>query len=337
MKAHLEHLEFIDIAKGLGIILVVCSHTAYPDLMYYTSAFFVPIFFFCSGFTSTKKDIGFTKNFKRHATKLLKPYFFFSMLLLAYFHDFSLRAILGIFYSRYSLYPFGTEPDICHFMIVGNYPMWFLTCMVVAYLLYDLLIYNPKYQYLLIGVYLTVTAGMTFLPILLPWSLDTAPLMAVIMFCGTQIRKYFPDIFNNKKPHWLVIIAFALYLLLIPFCSDINISVRMYGTSMPTYLLAALTGCVVLTGVSRLIQGTLIGKGVQQIGIHSLTIFCIEIPFILFGKQLSDFLLPEMPSLQKDILTSLIQIIIAISGGYLLSVLLHKNEHLRKLVFQAMS
>ena len=328
-----EHLEYIDIAKGLGIILVVCSHTAYPDLMYYTSAFFVPIFFFCSGFTSTKKDIGITRNFNWHATKLLKPYFFFSLLLLAYFHDFSLRAILGIFYSRYCLYPFGTETDICHFMIVGNYPMWFLTCMVTAYLLYDLLIYYPKYQYWLIGIYLISTAGMTLLPILLPWSLDTAPLMGVIMFCGTQIRKYVPDIFHNRKPHRLVIIALVLYLLLIPFCSDINISVRMYGTSMPTYLLAALTGCVVLIWLSRLLQGTMIGRGVQQIGIHSLTIFCIEIPFILIGKQLSDFILPGMSSLQKDIITSFIQLIIALAGGYLLSVLLHKSEPIRKIIY----
>lgn len=48
----MKRLEFIDIAKGIGIILVVLSHTVRADLMYYTAAFFVPIFFFCSGYTS---------------------------------------------------------------------------------------------------------------------------------------------------------------------------------------------------------------------------------------------------------------------------------------------
>lgn len=328
-----ERLDYIDIAKGLGIILVVLSHTEHSELMYYTSAFFVPIFFFCSGYTSSKKDISLGTCFSRYAMKLLKPYLFFSILLLLYFHDFSLRAIAGIFYSRYCLYPFGTESDICHLMIVGNYPMWFLTCMVIAYLLYDLLIYCPRYQYWLVGLYLIVTAGATFLPILLPWSLDTAPLMAVIMFCGTLYRQYVPDSFSSRKPHTLIILSLILYLLLLPFCHDINISVRMYGSSMFTYLFAALTGCIVLTWLSRLLQGTIVGKGLQQIGLHSLTIFCIEIPFILLGKQLSELILPEMSSLQTAVITSFIQLIIALAGGYLLSVLLHKNEHIRKLIY----
>lgn len=327
-----KHLDYIDIAKGLGIILVVLSHTEHSELIYYTSAFFVPIFFFCSGYTTSPKIISLSTCFGRQAIKLLKPYLFFNLLLLLYFYDFSLRAIFGIFYSRYCLYPFGTASDICHFMIVGNYPMWFLTCMVIAYLLYDLLIYYPRYQYWIIGTYLVVTVGATYLPILLPWSLDTAPLMAVIMYGGTLFRKYYLDIFNNRKPHTIIILSFGLYLLLLPFCHDINISVRMYGFNMMTYTLAALTGCIILIWLSRLLQGTIVGKGLQQIGIHSIIIFSIEIPFILFGKQLSDYILPDMPSLQVAVITSFIQLSIALVGGYLLSVILHK-KYIQKFVF----
>ena len=327
-----ERLDYIDIAKGLGIILVILSHTEHWELMYYTLPFFVPIFFFCSGYTSSKKDIKLNTCFNRQAIKLLKPYLFFNILLLLYFHDFSLRAIAGVFYSRYCLYPFGTKSDICHFMIVGNYPMWFLTCMVVAYLLYDLLIYYPRYQYILAGLYMVITTVLTFLPILLPWSIDTAPFMAVIMFGGKIVRSYFPNIFNSRKPHWLIILCFILYLLLLPLCDDTNISVRRFGFSITTYILAALTGCLLLTYLSRLLQGTYVGKGLQQIGIHSLTIFCIEIPFILLGKKLSNLILPEMPSLQTTVITSFIQLIMALAGGYLLSIFLHKNKHLCKIV-----
>lgn len=328
-----KHLDYIDIAKGLGIILVVLSHTEHWELMYYSLPFFVPIFFFCSGYTSSKKAISLNTCFRQQAVKLLKPYLFFSIFLLLYFHDFSLRAILGIFYSRYCLYPFGTASDICHFMIVGNYPMWFLTCMVIAYLLYDLLIYYPRYQYWIIGTYLVVTVGATYLPILLPWSLDTAPLMAVIMYGGTLFRKYYLDIFNNRKPHTIIILSFGLYLLLLPFCHDINISVRMYGFNMMTYTLAAFTGCIILIWLSRLLQGTFVGKGLVQIGRHSLTIFCIEIPFILIAKHFSNLILPIMPSLLTVIITSFIQLIFALAGGYLLSILLHKNEPLRKIIY----
>ena len=328
-----QRLVYIDIAKGIGIILVVLSHTVHSELMYYTSAFFVPIFFFCSGYTSYKKDISFNHCFFQQAVKLLKPYLFFSILLLFYFQDYSLRAIAGIFYSRYCLYPFGTEPDICRFMIIGNYPMWFLTCMVIANLLYNLIIYYPKYQYKLIILYLMISTSASYLPLLLPWSIDTAPLMSVIMFGGTLVRKNVPNIFKSKKTHWLIILSFVLYLLLLPFCNDINISVRMYGSNIITYLLAALTGSITLTYLSRMLQGTIVGKGLQHIGVHSLTIFCIEIPFILFGKQLSGFTLPFLSLSQTSVITSIIQLITALVGGYFLSILLHKNEHIRIFVY----
>lgn len=328
-----QRLDYIDIAKGLGIILVVLSHTEHWQLMYYTLPFFVPIFFFCSGYTSSKKAISLNTCFRQQAIKLLKPYLFFNILLLLYFHDFSLRTIFGIFYSRYCLFPFGTVTDIFPLFIIGNYPMWFLTCMVVTYLLYDLLIYYPKYQYWLIGSYLVVTAGATYLPILLPWSLDTAPLMAVIMFSGTQIRKYIPNTFSSGKPHPLIFLSVILYILLLPFFDGINISVRKYGPSIPTIYFAAVTGCIALIYIARLLQGSILGKGVQQIGKHSMTIFCIEIPFILLGKHFSDSILPDMLPLHFAVLTSFIQLTFALAGGYFFSILLHKNKHVQKIVF----
>jgi fucose 4-O-acetylase-like acetyltransferase len=328
-----QRLEYIDIAKGLGIIFATLCHTEHWELAYYTLAFNIPIFFFCSGYTSSKKDINLTICFGRQAIKLLKPYLFFNILLLFYFHDFSLRAIFGIFYSRYCLFPFGTVTDIFPLFIVGNYPMWFLTCMVVAYLLYDLLIYYPKYQYWLIATYLVITTCATFLPILLPWSLDTAPLTAIIMFCGTQIRKYVPNIFSNRKPHILILLSFISYCVLIPFCDGINISIRNYGSSILTYFLAAICGSIVLIYVARLIQKTILGTIIKQIGNHSMTIFCIEIPFILLGKQFSNSILPDMLPLHFAVLTSFIQLTFALAGGYLFSLLLHKNKHIQKIVY----
>lgn len=327
-----ERLNYIDIAKGIGIILVVLSHTEYPELMYYTSAFFVPIFFFCSGYTFSKKDISFGNCFFRQTAKLLKPYFFFSLLLLFYFHDYSLRAIAGIFYSRYCLYPFGTEPDICHLMIIGNYPMWFLTCMIITHLLYDILIYYPKYQYYLAISFFLITVGANFLPILLPWSLETAPLMAVIMFFGTQLRNNSPDVFINKRPHFLIILSAILYLLLLPLCHDINISVRMFGPSLFIYLLAAITGCILLTYLSRLIQRTIIGKMLKQIGIHSLSIFCIEIPFIIIGKDIAAFILKQYPQMLLPEVIALIQLLIALIGGFVFSIIIHSNKYSKRIV-----
>lgn len=323
-----ERLDYIDITKGVGIILVVLSHTVCEELMFYTSAFFVPVFFFCAGYTSSKKNLSLKDNFVRHAVKLLKPYLFFSILLLLYFHNFSLRAIVGILYSRYCLYPFGTDSDICHLFIIGNYPMWFLTCMVIAYLLYYIIIYHCRYQYYIIALYLIITAAMASLPILLPWSLDTAFLMAVVMYAGTIFRQYFPDSFANKLPAPIVTLAIVIYLLLLPLCHDINLSVRMYGPSIIAYFLAAVTGSILLVALSRFLQNSFVGRGLRHIGRHSLTIFCIEIPFVLFGEQLADTILAP-----NILTTAIIQTVVAIVGGYLLSLLLHQNKSIERFIF----
>ena len=330
-----QRLDYIDIAKGLAIILVVFSHSIYPEPILYTAAFYVPIFFFCAGFTSTKRNVSLKDNFIRHAIKLLKPYIFFNIILILYFHSFSLRAFLGVLYSRYSLYPIGTTSDICNLFIAGNYPLWFLTSMVMSYLLYYLIIYSPhRYQYYIIASYLIITAIMENLPILLPWSVDTAPLTAMIMYAGTAFRQYFPDSFNEKAPKPIVCLAIVVYLLLLPFCYDINLSVRMYGSSQITYIHSAVTGSILLIALSRLLQNCFIGSVLQHIGQHSLTIFCIETLFLFWGKEFADYILSDSLSSQTALFTTVfIQTIIAVAGGYILSRLLHQNKRIEKIVF----
>jgi len=331
-----QRLDYIDITKGIGIILVVLSHTDYSNLIHYALSFYVPIFFLCSGYTTSSKttQINFKENFKKHAIKLIKPYIFFSIILVFIFQQFYLQGIIGIIYSRYCLYPFGS-PELYRFLINGNYPLWFLTCMIVSYYLFYLLIYNSKWQYYLVSLYIIITLMLSYLPILLPWSIDTAFYMALFMFTGMQIR-YNCNLYTSKKPHPLIILSILTYILLLPFCDNINLSVREYGLSIATSFIAGLTGCIAIIFIARLLEGTIIGKGLQLIGKHSLTIFCIEIPFIvLIGRPIATFFLSNVSSSLEltQICTALIEAAVACLGGLSLSALLHKNERVRKLIY----
>ena len=331
-----QRLDYIDIAKGIGIILVVLSHTDYSDIMYYTLAFYVPIFFLCSGYTSSPKttQIAFKENLKRHATKLIKPYFFYNFILILIFFFFYLQGIIGIFYSRYCLYPTeATEPY--RFFINGNFPLWFLTCMIVSYLLFYILIYHPKQQYYFASGYLIITFLLSYLPILLPWSFDTAFYMALFMFSGMKLREIFPSIYESKRIPSLVVLSIVLYLLLIPFCDGINLSVRKYGSSIATCFIAGLSGCITTIYIANLLKNTLVGKILQQVGKHSLTIFCLEIPFIvLIGRPIANFLFENFNSQQiVSISTSIVETFIACVGGYCLSIILQSNRFYNKLLF----
>lgn len=76
MIAHIKRFDYIDIVKGIGIILVICSHSMYSDLMYVAGSCFIPLFYVASGYVTSKVDL------KRKAKRLLIPYIFFNAVIL---------------------------------------------------------------------------------------------------------------------------------------------------------------------------------------------------------------------------------------------------------------
>lgn len=297
---HRTRFAFIDIAKGIGIILVVCSHVHAP-LMSWAAPFFVPLFFIVSGYcTSHMVNIG--SKFK----KLMLPYVLFTLLLLIAHLDFKSINFIGAIYSRWSLYPFGTEPNI-YFLQAGNAPLWFLTSMFVAFCLYKL-IQSSRHPWPLIVSYLVVTYLLTFLPVLLPWSIDTAFLMAVFIYAGAFVRE-------KKLLDRLSILVFIglayVYVALTIYCGNINLSVRDYGTSLLLLIPAAIIGSVLLMKLSMLIDGMFVGNLLQRIGIHSLPLFCLHRPFVHFMERLLSTLPFTLPPIINHIL--IIVLVLAIT------------------------
>lgn len=321
-----SRLLYIDIVKGFGILLVVCSHTNAHDLMMWAVGFFVPIFYFCSGYmttySSTKDSI--TQIMKKRAMKLLNPYLFFNLLLLLYFRRWSISGLYGVLYSRYCIFPLDSENNYLMF-IWGNYPMWFITSLLVSYLLYYILLYN-KNKSLIIFIYLFITCLLSQLPILLPWSIDTAFLCSLIMYAGFYANTH--DLISWGKSE--ILICILIYTLLLYVAGDINLSVRQYGTSFIIYYIIAVLGCIVVLWSSKRIERTLIGKLLAIFGKHSLTIFCIE---VLFIREASIAYCKLTNADEVGILGGICGVVIALFGGTILSVLLHKSNFLRKWLF----
>ena len=319
-----KRLEYVDIAKGIGIVLVVCSHSDALGLMWVMMGMFVPIFFFCSGYTYSMKGT-FEGRMKKRFRKLFVPYLFFNLLMLCVFMHFSLREIVGIFYSRYSLYPLNITPNI-KFLTSGNYPMWFLTSMIVSYFFFYLLVYFDKYKYWLLLIYVILTVALEKLPILLPWSLDTAFLTALFMYAGMVVRN--KNYISAKW--WQVSIVLTVYIGLHFLGGDINLSVRMYGTSVFIYFILGCLGSFVLLWVARCLERSIIGRLFLPLGQHSLTIFCIEIAFVILAK---DIYMWVFPNTELGYLAGLFEIALALIGGLVVSVLLHQDKTLKRVLF----
>lgn len=319
-----KRLEYVDIAKGIGLILVVCSHSDAFDLMWLMMDMCIPIFFFCSGYTYSMKGT-FKESMIKKSKRLLVPYLFFNMVMLCAFCHFSFREIVGILYSRYSLYPLDVTPNI-KFFTSGNYPMWYLTSMLVSYFLFYLLVYHEKYKHALMLLYAVLILCFMKSPILLPWSIDTAPLTAMLIYIGMKVRKH--DLLSMDI--YLVLFLVLIYLGLRCVGGDLNISVRMYGSSVAIYFLLAIIAPFVVLWGAKFLEDTYIGKIFMSLGRHSLTIFCIQILFIMWAKDLYQYLFPQMP---LGYLVGLFEIFLALAGGYIVSLLLHKNKFLCRLLF----
>lgn len=248
-----KRLQYVDIAKGIGIVLVVCSHSDALSLMWLMMGMFVPIFYFCSGYTYSMKGT-LVECMRKRFCKLIVPYLFFNLMMFCAFMHFSLRELVGVLYSRYSLYPLDVTPNI-KFLTSGNYPMWFLTSMIVSYLFFYLLVYFDQFKYWLFPIYVILTIVLNRIPILLPWSLDTAFLTALFMYAGMIVRN--KNLISSNW--WQVGLALFVYLGLQLIGGDINLSVRMYGTSVFIYYILGCLGSFVALWGARFLEGTIIG------------------------------------------------------------------------------
>lgn len=90
-----ERINYLDIAKGIGMILVVIGHVDYVDesIRQYITAFHMPLFFLISGVLIRYRgeDMGFKELLKKKFHSLMIPYALFSLL---YFVIESLRLII---------------------------------------------------------------------------------------------------------------------------------------------------------------------------------------------------------------------------------------------------
>ena len=269
-----SRLEFVDIAKGIGIMIVCFGHSGAEDVVIsWIGGFIVPLFFILSGYMYKDKGIPVGKDLYNKGKKLLKPYMFFSVVLLLIYKRFAWNDIVGVFYSRYCLYTYHA-PDNIFFMKATNSPMWFLTAMFATFPLFYIIMKNEKYIKWIVLSYLLITWGCTFLPILLPWSLDVVFIMAIFMYIGVLFRRQENLLNKPSYIYWLIIAAF---LVLCKVNGEPNPSVRELGNSLLLYMITGVLGSISMMWICKHLEGKPLSGLLADIGRHTLVIFCLQI------------------------------------------------------------
>lgn len=299
----------IDVAKGIGILLVVLGHTYYNSQIIYS--FHMPLFFILSGASmvfSTHKY-----SWKRRIRFIMIPYFCFSLLSFIYWllieshfrpiNNTSLFVdrLLGTFDIRLQQFMniFIAENTINSFAY--NIVLWFLPCLFVADYIYSRIKFTPPPAKWTIIICIPIVYGIfTDIPCV-PFCSNVAIIAVPFLALGHQF--YIPLKYSIKRSIGKNITIFLILLAVFIFAYRyFHPSINMLGNKVfPLYLFygfAIIGSILVLSASSILEKSRYLSMLFCWIGRNSLVIMCIHEPL----KRVLLFILSKASGLPIDII-----------------------------------
>lgn len=190
----------VDVAKGIGIYLVVLGH-CHPDnsILSVITSFHMPLFFFLSGLFLFNKPISARDFLKKKAKTLLFPCLAFGIILSTY------STVLDMLRPHpvipYGLRYVGIFINMRHGLFPGS--LWFLPCLfLVETMLYGMhrRIHSDFLRFIVIAILGSVGCAYNHLCIEgLPWSFDLALICMPFTELGFLAKKYNKLGYTNKR------------------------------------------------------------------------------------------------------------------------------------------
>ena len=308
----MKRLPWIDVLKGLGIILVVVGHITYNQLLVKTIFMFhMPLFFLVGGWLhGTELSQG--KFLKVKTRSLLVPYVIFLVILwpLELAISFPDQVWTGSWILTAVIKP----------MLVGGRLLtgfasvfWFVTCyFLTQQLMHFLLRRYTMQQCTLIFSLMLVCAyvNSVLLPQWwLPWSANAVLIAAPIYFIGYWARSreganaaatgVATNVFRFV-PIFAAVALTAVAMNVFGVRNSFDIKNVDYGIPVIT-LVSALACIAVLAAIARYLQSNVIGRGLAAIGSASMTImFLHQFVQLMMAKKF------DMPQAFPRILAALL-------------------------------
>lgn len=253
-----KRIDWIDIAKGIAIILMILGHV--PGLNHYVKgvifSFHMPLFMMINGYLIRSYDI--KKTFLRSCRTLLLPYMIVCVLLLLIsmiksgsadgaLHELLRKGadmILGFSKPPAFLSSFG-----------GVIVIWFLPCLFFARNIYvaamSLLSRTPVW--LRVAAVILLSAGGQLLGtfgIYLPWSLDVALFSVIFIAAGDLLHK--KDLIQSGN-RVMIILPPIVWIAMLLTKTHIELATRNYPLIV-VGTICAIAGSVTFMQLSRLVE-----------------------------------------------------------------------------------
>lgn len=256
-------IEWIDIVKGIGILLMVIGHAGVSSqIKVWIYGFHMPLFFISAGYLYSMFDderygkLGFSYMLRHKAEAYLIPY------TVLFFVNLFIQTMLELLKNRGGGYSVSTT---FRYLLAGVYshdtampncaPLWFLTCLFVAYIFFWNLITKKKmitqiiwgviYMASLIILYrVEAYYGITQLP----WHIDVALIASLFMLVGYYMHKCENKIDKIKK--YLIIICLFIFMagsIIIFINGRINMVQNQYQNIILFIIGAAMLSFAIMT------------------------------------------------------------------------------------------
>lgn len=288
-----KRIGYIDIAKGIGITLVVMGHNDFSLISPFAHkliySFHMPMFFFMSGMFF-KPDESFWTSARRRFDRVLRPFLF--TLLLIYFMSISFSKVSILVATRRllkALYGNGHYLDWVQ--------LWFLPHLFVVSLFAYVFIHSIRRTRLsslrwaiFAAVYIAGVLGISlfwpfeisffgkeFTVFGLPYSLDIMFASGFFFILGHELKKHLRDsFFDNILP--LLLSGITLFGLVWYFPSTIDFNTRQFD-SLFLNTAEAILGITFILAVSKQLEKVgWISSLFRYIGQASLIILVFQVP-----------------------------------------------------------
>ena len=218
-----ERILWVDICRGVGIILVILGHCSTP-FNKYIYGFHMPLFFVLTGYLY-KRDENLFLFIKKISKKYLVPYFILC------FINLCINTLVKIFIEK-------ENPEIVHYIKGIIYsrgttewmphcsPLWFLTAIFVALFIFSIVNTFVGNNLIICSIVMVVICpliswSLDYLNFVkMPWNIDSALMAVAFIKLGRLLKE--ESLFTFRTP-----IIFGFVLLLIGFflikCNPIEI------------------------------------------------------------------------------------------------------------------
>ena len=319
-----KRIQYIDIAKGLGIALVVFAHSKFP-LNHFVTMFYLPMFFFISGcFFSSKSD---TKEFLKKKTKQLYFKFVYIGLIILLLH--SVFTKLG-FYSEEIPNSLQSNymkniPDLNLCEYLSNLaqilalsvpeqlmrPLWFIgtlwIAMVILKLLDTYIFHRFKNKYL----EPTMVAAVFFIGFFMKLPGFIGQGLVALLFCwiGSKCMclGYLHKLFSMSKSKQLLIMLAGVVICAVGSLKTDLIFMANTYTSWWTMLVTSITGISSMLIICNWMSESVCGNILSYIGQHTIAILsmhmiCFKIVnwLIIKVENLDDIYMAAYPIITNE-------------------------------------